>query len=449
VTALVWFRRDLRLSENPAWVAATREHALVQAVFVLEPSLWEAAGVLRREHLAGHLTALDRSLRELGGALLVAEGPARSAVPRIGSRYDALYFNEDHSPYAEARDGAVRRQSAPEVLTFAGSLVHPPGSVLTAAGDPYRVFTPFYRRWRSLPLPAPAGEPGGAAIGDELELPVPEPEEFDEVRFGEKAAHERLGRFLDRVDDYELRRDRVDGVATSGLSADLKFGTISPVSVIRAVGDKTAGRASLVRQLAWRDFHVHALTAYPHGYTRALRSRYDRVEWRDDPDGLEAWRSGRTGFPIVDAAMRELAGTGRMHNRLRLLAASFLVKDLLVDWREGERHFRRLLIDADPAQNVGNWQWVAGTGFDAAPYFRVMNPTTQAKRHDPDGAYTRRWVTELSALEGASVHEPWRHRDLLRRAGVTLGEDYPLPIVDHAAARERALDAYRRVRPSS
>lgn len=446
MTALVWFRRDLRLTDNPAWAAATRDHDLAQALFVVEPRLWNAAGPHRRDHLAGHLTALDRSLRAREGALLVVTGPAASAIPRLASRYDALYFNDDHSPYATSRDHAVRSaaDAALDVITFEGSLVHPPGSVTTTAGDAYRVFTPFYRNWRSLPLPAPVGDVGSAAIGDAAELPVPEPQEFDDGRFGEAAAHKRLERFLDKVDDYERQRDRVDRDGTSGLSADLKFGTISPVSVIRAVGDGTPGRDAVVRQIAWRDFHAHALSAHPHGYERALRTQFDTVEWQIDPDGLAAWKRGRTGYPIIDAAMRQLEATGRMHNRLRLLAASFLVKDLLIDWREGERHFRRLLVDADPAQNIGNWQWVAGTGFDAAPYFRIMNPTTQAKRHDPDGDYTRRWVPELGTLEGAAIHEPWRHRDLLRREGVVLGEDYPLPIVDHAEARVRAIDTYRR-----
>jgi deoxyribodipyrimidine photo-lyase len=265
---------------------------------------------------------------------------------------------------------------------------------------------------------------------------------------GEDAAAGRLARWLDDVDGYRDRRDRPDDdTGTSHLSADLRWGTLSPREVARTVGESTKGRAGFVRQLAWRDWYAHLLWEQPELASHALKPEMDRVPWRDDPDGLAAWQEGRTGYPIVDAGMRQLAATGWMHNRVRMITASFLVKDLLVDWRLGEAHFRRLLVDFEVSQNVGNWQWVAGTGPDAAPYFRIFNPVTQARKFDPDGEFVRRWVPELAGLEAPSVHSPWELGPLeLAAAGVVLGETYPHPIVDHAEARERTLAAYGRAK---
>jgi deoxyribodipyrimidine photo-lyase len=264
---------------------------------------------------------------------------------------------------------------------------------------------------------------------------------------GEAAAARRLGAFLERADAYREERDRPDLDTTSRLSADLKFGTIDPLAVARRAGDASPGRRAFVRQLCWRDFYAHLMAAFPETARRAMRPEYEAVPWRDDPDGLTAWQEGRTGYPIVDAGMRQLAAEGWMHNRVRMITASFLVKDLLIDWRLGERHFRRLLVDADLPQNVGNWQWVAGTGADAAPYFRIFNPTTQARRFDPEGDYVRRWVPELGGIAGPAVHTPWELGPMeLAAAGVSLGEDYPGPIVDHAEARLATLEAYEQAR---
>jgi deoxyribodipyrimidine photo-lyase len=249
------------------------------------------------------------------------------------------------------------------------------------------------------------------------------------------------------VDTYRSDRDDLDGTGGSALSAALRFGTLSPRAVVRAVAGAGADREAFVRQLAWRDWFAHLLAEEPTLPTRSLRPEYEGIRWHDDPDGLEAWKAGRTGYPVVDAGMRQLAATGTMHNRARMITASFLVKDLLVDWRLGERHFRHLLVDGDVPQNAGNWQWVAGTGPDAAPYFRVFNPVTQSRAHDPTGAYIRRWVPELARLDDTAVHAPWMVGPLeLALAGVTLGEQYPAPIVDHAGARVRAIDAYRAAR---
>jgi deoxyribodipyrimidine photo-lyase len=445
MTALVWLRKDLRLSDNPAWNAAMSNHDRVQAVFVLEPILWAASGRHRIQHLVASLRALDRSLGRLGGRLLVVDGPGTTAVPRLAAHAEGVYWNADYSAFSRDRDDRVRRALAVPVSAYHGTLVHEPGRITTEAGSPYRVFTPFWRRWQTTPWQTwPA--PGAAEIADAVGVGIPDAAEPFGHEPGERGAADRLHTFLDVVDRYEQDRDLPDVDGTSRLSIDMKFGTISPRLVATEIGTSTPGREAFVRQLAWRDFHAHVLAAFPAGFESALRPEYDVVRWRDDPRGFTAWQSGSTGYPIVDAGMRQLRAEGWMHNRVRLITASFLVKDLLVDWRRGERHFRRLLADADPTQNVGNWQWVAGTGFDAAPYFRIINPVTQSVRHDPEGGYIRKWVPELGALAAPAVHAPWEHPEALAAAGITLGKDYPAPIVDHGRARERTLDAYRAAR---
>lgn len=272
---------------------------------------------------------------------------------------------------------------------------------------------------------------------------------------GEHAARRRLDDFADRVRRYSDERDRPDLDSTSRLSIDLKYGALGPRTVVEQLGGDTAATNGtdlsdlpawpFLRQLAWRDFYAGLMESRPDTTDRAMRPEYDSIAWRHDPAGLAAWKAGTTGYPIVDAGMRQLAGEGWMHNRVRMITASFLVKDLLIDWRIGERHFRRLLLDADVAQNVGNWQWVAGTGADAAPYFRIFNPVTQSRKFDPTGGYIRRWVPELAGVTNGAIHAPWEAGPVeLAGLGVILGEDYPAPIVDHAAARARTLDAFRR-----
>jgi deoxyribodipyrimidine photo-lyase len=315
--------------------------------------------------------------------------------------------------------------------------------VLTQAGETYRVFTPFARSWRERPLD-PWPEPGDAVIAGQVGLGVPQTDE-PPMTGGEEAAMERLRSFEERVDRYPEERDRPDLDTTSRLSIDLKFGTISARTIADRIGFDTEPRWQFTRQLAWRDFYAALLVARPDTIDHAMRPEYDRIAWRDDPDGFEAWRTGTTGYPIVDAGMRQLLSEGFMHNRVRMIAASFLVKDLLIDWRLGERWFRRALLDGDVSQNVGNWQWTAGTGADAAPYFRIFNPVSQSRKFDPSGAYIRRWVPELAELQGGVIHAPWESGPLeLAATGVVLGDTYPYPIVDHAMARERTLDTYKR-----
>ncbi len=459
-TGLVWFRRDLRLDDNPAWARATSDHDNVVALYVVDPTLFDAASSRRTARLLGDVDALDRRLREFGGRLLVRLGDPRMVVPAEAARVGAVavHCNADVTPYANERDAAVAGALADASVDWCtewGILVHEPGRIRTANGTLSQVFTPFHRTWdRTEWTPWPS--PGEATIVDDGGDPLPQmPCEYpllgdaegEEALPGELGALARLERAAERADDYPATRDLPAVVGTSELSIDLRFGTVSPRTVAGVIGAATAGRAALVRQLAWRDWYAHLLHERPELVGSPMREAYSRIEWRDDDEGFVAWRTGRTGYPFVDAGIRQLRATGWMHNRVRMVVASFLVKNLLIDWRRGERWFRHVLLDGDVAQNVGNWQWVAGTGPDASPYNRVFNPVLQGQRFDADGDYVRRWVPELAGIAGAAVHEPWTIGPLeLAAAGVELGVDYPFPVVDLAESRARVLAAYAAAR---
>jgi deoxyribodipyrimidine photo-lyase len=443
-TSVVWFRRDARLADNPAWSEGTLADR-VCPLFVIDPVIFDAVSVRRRTLLVGGLRALDGRLRNIGGRLRVEHGDPRVVVPAVAAELGApvVHVNAEVTPYGRRRDRAVRK--GVHLEEHDGVYIHPPGSVLTAAGTPYRVFAPFHRRWSDLPIPM-VGEPGAAVPTTDAGVGFPGGS-APPIAAGEAAALDRLDGFLRRVDRYEDDRDRFGLNATSHLSIDLKYGWIGARTVLTAIAGDAAGRRSFARQLAWRDFYGGLLAFDPGLVWRSMRSEHDAIAWRDDPGELTAWQTGTTGYPIVDAAMRQLVADGWIHNRLRMLTASFLVKDLLIDWRLGERFFRRHLLDGDVAQNAGNWQWVAGTGTDAAPYFRIFNPTAQSRRFDPGGGYIRRWVPELATLPDRHVHAPWEApANELAAAGVVLGDTYPEPLVDHAAARRRALDAYGAVK---
>lgn len=458
---IVWFRRDLRLHDNPALAAATAEATALVPLYVLDPRLlhgrWSSSN--RTYFLLASLRALDADLREVGSRLHVRVGDPAEVVPGIAATVGAreVHVAADVSPFATRRDQAVTRALARDramLLEHPGLLVHGPDAVRTRDGRPYVVFGPYRRTWEALArrpiVPAPAHLPppprsldAGAApdIGG-LGLPrtTADPTAFPEP--GESAARERLEQWLsDGLARYAGDRDRLDLDATSHLSQDLRFGLLSPLELVeRAVA--RPGAEAWLAELCWRDFYLQLLAHHPEVLRRPFRAAFDRMPWIDDPGAFAAWREGRTGFPIVDAAMRQLAATGFVPNRARMVVASFLAKDLLLDWRLGEAHFMHHLLDGDPAANDGGWQWTASTGTDAQPWFRVFDPVSQGRRFDPDGTWIRRWVPELAGVPDGCVHAPWTMSPAEQAAAsCMLGADYPYPIVDHRAARARWLDA--------
>jgi deoxyribodipyrimidine photo-lyase len=454
---VMWFRRDLRLADNPALRSAVGRDGVV-CLFVVDPVLLgrrhhDAPGRLR--FLRAGLESLAADLRERGSQLVVRRGDPAAEVAQVAMdvRADRVAVTDEVSPYGRARDEAVAEALARdgvELRRHPGLCLAEPGELEGSSGSGYRVFTPFYRSWRELPLPerldAPAEIRGPRVRIGELEgLPSGDAA----IPAGERAARRVLVDFIGGggADAYHRSRDALDGGGTSRLSAYLRFGMISPAHVGRALGlpgRLSEGREAFWRQVCWRDFYQHHLLRTPHAARRADRDRFDGVAWDDDEERFRAWCEGRTGYPVVDAAMRQLAETGWMHNRARLIAGSFLTKDLLIDWRRGETHFMRHLLDGDPASNNGGWQWVAGTGTDAAPYFRILNPTLQGERFDPTGGFVRRHVPELREVPARRIHEPWRMTDEEQRvAGCRIGRDYPAPIVDHALQRRAAMARYR------
>lgn len=463
--ALWWLRRDLRLADNPALHAAQQAAARVLPVFVLDPRLMEAAaGTPRLEFLMASLGALAADLRARGGRLVLGQGdPAEQLAALLGETGAQAVFAElDHTPYARARDARVARRVPLQLV--AGPTVQHPDSVLKADGSPYTVFGAYRRAWRARPLPGPASL---LPAPERIETPpgppgarFPSDGDFTGFPAGEAEAWRRLERFTRGarapVYRYDHGRDRLGQQATSQLSPYLRFGALSArqavVAALRAVEaapGAAARRAAEVwlDELIWREFYVAILHHFPLVQRQSFRPALRAVVWRDDPQAFEAWCEGRTGYPVVDAGMRQLNASGWMHNRARMICASFLTKDLLIDWRRGERYFMQRLVDGDPAANNGGWQWTAGTGTDAAPYFRVFNPVAQGERFDPQGEYVRRWAPELARLPARWIHRPWQApQEVLRACRVRPGADYPLPIVDHAWARGRALAAYRAAR---
>ncbi|GAB4541235.1 MAG: deoxyribodipyrimidine photo-lyase [Anaerolineae bacterium] len=468
-TAIWWIRRDLRLTDNQALTLALQNADEVIPVFVLDPALLASSyvGSRRLAFLLEGLRCLDVDLRARGSRLILRQGdPAEElGVLRAESNAGLICAEEDVSPYARRRDARVARDLPLQLVN--GLTVHPAGAILKGDGTPYMVFTPFSRAWKASPLPG-AGDilpaphriltPRGLAS-----LPIPDqPGLPPGVPFlpGEAEALQRLGRFVDGeaalVFGYAEGRNRLDMAATSGLSPYLRLGMISArqavvaaLAAIEAASHAQArkGAETWLNELIWREFYVNILYHFPHVRHGSFRPEYDAIRWDNDGDAFSAWGAGRTGYPVVDAAMRQLAETGWMHNRARMIVASFLVKDLLIDWRWGERWFMQHLVDGDPAANNGGWQWTAGTGTDAAPYFRVFNPVAQGRKFDPEGAFVRRWLPELERVPARYIHEPWKMSpEEQRQAGCTIGEDYAGPIVDHAWARQRVLSAYARAR---
>lgn len=474
---IVWLRQELRVADNPALYQAAASGNEVIPVFV-----WNGAdntvGAASRWWLHGSLQALSRDLETLGAPLILLTGVADKVLAALARKYaaDAVFWSRAYDPEGCAQDDAVERalrEQGTGCRIFAGAnhLLNI-AEIRNKTGGPFKVFTPFYKHAASLPVERPVPAPkklvplSASVKGVSLRSLALEPE-MDWAgglraawKPGAAAAGTRLGAFVEEgLRSYAVERDIPGQEGTSRLSPHLHFGEISPRTVLYTVReycesakDKALFREAevFIRQLYWREFAHHLLHHFPHMTERPMYPAFEKFPWREDKAQLRAWQRGRTGYPIVDAGMRELWATGWMHNRVRMIVGSFLVKDLLLPWQAGADWFRDTLVDADPANNTLGWQWVGGCGPDAAPYFRVFNPVLQSKKFDPDGVYIKHWIPELARLRGGGLHAPWTASpEELQVAGVTLGKNYPRPLVDHAAARDRALLAYNVVKASS
>jgi deoxyribodipyrimidine photo-lyase len=434
-SSVMWFRRDLRVRDNPALLAALDEGS-VTALFVVDPAIWSGAGAARRAWLAATVLALGERI-----PLTIQYGDPREVVPRLAAGR-RVHVSAETTPYGRRRDAAVAERV--ELVATGSPYAVGPGLVRNGSGDPYQVFTAFARAWREHGWPEPAHAPRSPDVvaGDShkraldmLEKAVADAP-FDLPAAGEEAAWRRWHAFRDGgLRDYSSERDRPDHDGTSRLSPYLHLGVVHPRSLLAEIGTTT----TYANEIAWREFYADVLWHTPGSAWDDLKPALKAMAYDDPADAIEAWRTGTTGFPIVDAGMRQLLRTGWMHNRVRMITASFLTKDLHVWWPVGARHFLDLLLDGDVASNNHGWQWVAGTGTDASPYFRVFNPVTQGIKFDPNGDYVRRWVPELDHLPGKSAHEPWK-------SDVGYERDYPLRIVDHAEERGEALDRYQSAR---
>ncbi|TIC79028.1 deoxyribodipyrimidine photo-lyase [Nocardioides sp. GY 10127] len=455
----MWFRRDLRLADNPALLAAA-EDGPVLPLFVLDDRLWGPAGPSRRAYLAASLRSLDASLRQRHTGLAVVHGdPAEQVVAAArAAGASTVHVAADYGPYGSARDEAVEKALADagvELVRTGSPYAVAPGRVNNGSGEQYKVFTPFSRAWADHGWRGPVDAPrGGSWLGLEdlrgkdgagplhpVDVPDVElPEGLSLPEAGEAAAHRRWEGFLDDLDAYDEQRNDPGLDATSRMSVHLKWGEIHPRTMLAELGRRRSDGARTYRtELAWREFYADVLHRRPETAHDYLRPEFARMAYDTPGDQLTAWQEGRTGFPIVDAGMRQLRATGWMHNRVRMIVASFLVKDLHLEWQHGARHFMHWLVDGDLASNQHGWQWTAGCGTDASPYFRVFNPTGQGKKFDPQGVYVRRWVEELSDPQQVpDPHEPDAEtRDLV---------GYPPPLVDHKEERQESLDRWQAIR---
>jgi len=474
-TTIVWFRQDLRLDDNPALRSAVQRDAPVIPVYIWAPHEegdWPA-GAAQRVWLHHSLNALDQSLAKRKSRLIVRHGASldelQSMINLTGA--DVVCFNRRYEPAAAKRDKRVVRalkRAGVTVRIFNGSLLHDPDELRTQTDRPYKVFTPFYKAFSKLDLdltpvdaptklPAPTRWPASMKIDDLKLLPKRDWATgiLNAWTPGETAAHQRLDAFRDHaINEYDVQRDYPAVDSTSRLSPYLHFGEISPRRIWHRVQrDLDDGRIKrshtdaerFLAELGWREFGHHVLHHFPRTPTRPLQEKFAHFPWNKDAKALQRWQQGRTGYPYIDAGMRQLWETGWMHNRVRMAVASFLVKDLLIHWLEGAKWFWNTLVDADLANNTLGWQWAGGCGADAAPYFRIFNPVTQGTKFDPDGTYVRTWVSELKHIPDTHIHAP-------SAAGPELFEDdrsvYPSPIVEHKAARQRALEAFERVKSS-
>jgi len=459
--ALVWFRRDLRDNDHAALSAALAGSREVHCAFVFDTDILAALPTRtdRRVHfIRESLVELDAALRARGGGLIIRHGRASEEIPRLARQLgvSAVFANRDYEPAAQQRDAGVATALSASGIAFLASkdqVIFERDELLTQAGTPYTVFTPYRNAWLKRLTSADYGAYptcGRLAASNEA-AGIPEladlgfaPSDLPEVgiRPGMSGARALWDEFRPtRLQNYGATRDFPALKGVSYLSVHLRFGTLSIRQLVSAA---VAQEATVwLNELIWRDFYFMILDRFPRVVDRAFKPEYDAIRWADWPQGLAAWQAGQTGYPLVDAAMRQLKHCGWMHNRLRMVVASFLCKDLGLDWRLGERHFAEQLIDFDLAANNGGWQWAASSGCDAQPYFRIFNPVSQSEKFDPEGRFIRRYVPELAALDNKAIHAPWQLGRLAQEAlGVVIGRDYPAPIVDHAAAREQTLARY-------
>jgi deoxyribodipyrimidine photo-lyase len=465
MTTIVWFRQDLRLADNPA-LAHAAARGPVLPVYVLDdtpPPAGRPIGAASRWWLHHSLAALERSL----GGLVRLRGAPGDVLPALAQKVGAtaIVWNRCYEPYAVARDTALKSELSARGIaaaSFNGSLLFEPWEIETGSGGSFKVYSPFWRACLKMPVAAPQPAPVvelapisglGDALADWGLLPTRPnwAQDFEPLWTpGEDGARQRLTAFLDKgLLGYASLRNRPDLEHVSRLSPHLHWGEISPRQIwaaVKAVPNAEDGN-KLLSEIGWREFNHHLIYHFPAMVGRHWKPAFEHYPWRHDDDQLRAWQRGRTGYPIVDAGMRELWTTGYMHNRVRMIVASFLVKHLRMDWRIGEAWFWDTLLDADLANNVAGWQWTAGSGADAAPYFRIFNPMEQGRKFDPDGVYVRRWCPELAALPNELIHAPFDATEgELAAYGITLGSTYPHPLVDHAEARRQALAGYEKVK---
>ena len=471
--AIVLFRRDLRLCDNPALDAAIKTGAPVIMIYIREVDDPDAGSLGAAQHWWLHhsLSALSQSIKTCGNRLILATGTQNEIVTGLVKETAArrVYWNRRYHLRGRETDAALKsalKDVGVEAKSFSANLLHEPSRLKTGAGGPYRVYTPFWKAFSAdenlpHPLPAPSRIPAPATFPRSEDLKdwhlLPTQPDWaapfvPHWQPGETGAAAALDAFVESAaKGYRTLRDFPGGRHTSRLSPHLALGEISPLQIWHAIRtlegtSPTEDTIHFRKELVWREFSWHLLFHYPDLQTREFNPRFAEFPWDFDAEGYRLWTKGLTGYPIVDAGMRELWQTGWMHNRVRMIVASFLIKDLMIDWRHGEAWFRDTLVDADPASNAASWQWVAGSGADAAPYFRIFNPILQGEKFDPDGHYIRQFVPELSRLPNKYIHRPHEAPlDVLSKAGVKLGTTYPRPVVDHGRARDRALAAYKEV----
>ena len=465
-SALVWIRRDLRLHDHAALAAATQRAERVAVVFVFDTEILkhlQDRDDRRLTFIHGCLKEVDEQLRAEGSRLIVLHGDPVEEIPRLAAQLqvEELHFNRDYEPYAIQRDALVTARVSAEVHHHKDTVVMEADEVRTGSGGPFKVYTPYGRAWRNTVRERDLAErvvhPGhwwpAQDLGATSSLPSLEDLGFQPgnlfITPGTQAGTSRLLQFGQRMAHYGERRNFPAEDGTSNLSPYFRHGALSIRQAFRyAATLPSEGSEKWQAELIWREFYQMILAEFPHVVRGACKPEMDAVEWQHQPDHLQAWIQGQTGYPIIDAAMRCFRATGWMHNRLRMVVASFLTKDLLIHWQEGESYFARMLLDFDLAQNNGGWQWAASTGVDAQPYFRIFNPKLQSERFDPKGEFIREWVPELTGLDGKSIHAPAESGPLeLLAAGVTLGQNYPRPIVDHATQKPLAIQMLASIAP--